>query len=143
MQNSKSQLKTQNFFKAILLSSAVLFLAAGCNQTANDANQIVQSQRQAIQVVHKVEGDKSDQLFNFYVDENKTALDILKSGHEVETKSFSGVGEFVESINGRKPDIDEFWAFYVNGEQTQIGAADYKPVNGDNIEWKLEKITNY
>ena len=137
--------KLRQAIKTFFLVSAVIFLAAGCNQkqASDDVLQIVENERQAIQVVHKVEGDMGDQLFNFYVEENKNALDLLKSGHTVETKSFSGVGEFVESINGKSPEADQFWALYVNGEQAQVGASDYKPINGDNIEWKLEKITNY
>ncbi len=130
--------------KVIFLASAVVFLAAGCNLSRPLVNsQESVKQRTQIQVVYKVEGDMGDRLFSFYADENKTALDLLKSGHKVETKSFSGIGEFVESINNKKPESDEFWAFYVNGKQAQVGAGDYKPVNGDSIEWKLEKITSY
>lgn len=44
------------------------------------------------------------------------------------------------SINGRKadPDKKEFWAFYVNGEMAQVGAAEYITKGTDKIEWKIE-----
>ncbi len=129
--------------KLILLSLALVLVAAGCNQVKqDDATRIVESQRPRVQVSHQVfELDRGDQLFNFYADENKSALDLLKSGHQVETKEFAGVGEFVESIDGKKADgTTEFWAFYVNGEQAQVGASQYHPKDGDRIEWKLEKI---
>ncbi len=135
-------LKFLNVKKGIYLG-LVIFLAASCGvKTKPSTLDPIPSAVQQIQVRHKVEGvDRGDQLFNFYENENKTALDLLKSGHNVETKSFSGVGEFVESINGVKADgKKEFWAFYLNGQQAQVGASDYKPKNGDVIEWKVEKI---
>ncbi|PIR96618.1 MAG: hypothetical protein COT92_00140 [Candidatus Doudnabacteria bacterium CG10_big_fil_rev_8_21_14_0_10_42_18] len=133
----------KKFFKLILLSFVLVLAAAGCaqKQASDEVSQIFKNERQAIQIVHKVEGDMGDQLFNFYPEENKSALDLLKSGHQVETKSFSGVGEYVESINGKKADgTSEFWALYVNGQQAQVGASSYYPKNEDKIEWKLEKV---
>lgn len=73
--------------------------------------------------------------------EGKTALDILKSINKVETKKYSGIGEMVLSIDGSKPkDSSQFWAFYVNGTQAQVGADQYVTKNGEKIEWKLETI---
>lgn len=73
--------------------------------------------------------------------EGKTALELLKSAHKVETKTFEGMGEYVVSIDGRAPaDSSEFWAFYVNDKQAQVGAGDYVTKDGEKIEWKLEKV---
>ncbi len=137
--------------KFLLVSFFVLLVAAACNQPkprdpGADDTKLEQSyadpqlQRQQIQVSQKVEGDFGDMLFNFYADENKTALDLLKSGHKVETKTFEGVGEFVESINGVKADKKHFWEFFVNGKSSNVGASTYKPVNKDKIEWKFSEI---
>lgn len=138
-------LRLRKVFKSLFFLFAIIFLAAGCNQKqATIQNQRITEQRQQIQVSQRVDlVDMGDQLFNFYADENKTALDILKSGHQVETKNFPGIGEFVENINGKRADgKKEFWAFYINGQQSQVGASDYKPKNKDKIEWKLEEIKN-
>lgn len=130
-------------FKNLFITLAVVLLSASCNPTSKPQPPISEI-RQQIQASLLVEGvDRGDQLFNFYADENKSALDLLKSGHQVETKTFSGVGEYVTSIEGKKEDTGKnFWALYVNGQQSQVGASDYKPKDGDKIVWKLEEIKN-
>lgn len=141
MRSVKLQFKIQKLLKAVFAVLALIFLSASCNPTSKPQTPTSEI-RQQIQVSFLVEGvDRGDQLFNFYADENKTALDLLKSGHQVETKTFSGVGEYVTSINGKKENAGKnFWALYVNGQQSQVGASDYKPKNGDKIVWKLEEI---
>lgn len=74
-------------------------------------------------------------------EEGRTALEILKGIKPVETKAYTGIGEMVVGIDGVKPeDSSEFWAFYVNGKQAQVGADQYVTKKGEKIEWKLEKI---
>ncbi len=72
----------------------------------------------------------------------QTALDLLKIKHKVVAKTYSGIGEFVESIDGMKPDSQHFWAFYVNGKSSNVGASSYVLKSGDKIEWKLEAISS-
>ena len=74
---------------------------------------------------------------------NFNRCSLLKTTHQVQTKEYAGIGEFVESIDGIKPDSNHFWAFYVNGKSFDVGASSYKPQNGDKIEWKLVKIQAY
>ena len=70
----------------------------------------------------------------------ESALLTLQANHEVETDSFE-FGEFVISINGiASEDGVNFWAFYVNGEQANVGADSYVAEEGDEIEWRLEDI---
>ena len=127
--------------KILLVALVLVLLAAGCNKAqVNKRPAQEQTQRQQIQVIQKVESDFSDSLFNFYADENKTALDLLKTGHKVETKEFAGIGEFVESINGVKADNKHFWEFIVNGKSSNVGASSYEVKDGDKIEWKLSEI---
>lgn len=47
---------------------------------------------------------------------------------------------FVDEINGRKADKSkhEYWAFYVNGKASPVGAAQYMTHDNDTIEWKIE-----
>jgi hypothetical protein len=73
----------------------------------------------------------------------KTALEILKSTHQVQTQEYKGLGEFVQGIDGTVPAKDEFWSFYVSGKQAQVGASAYITKNGELIEWKLEKVGEY
>ena len=74
--------------------------------------------------------------------EGKTAIEVLKTSAVIKTKIYSGIGEFVESINGETPDNTHFWAFYVNGKKSTVGATAYVTRNTDNIEWKIESINN-
>lgn len=79
--------------------------------------------------------------FSYQGLEHCDALSILKIYRTVETKDFgAGLGEFVETIDGIESASDEFWAFYVNGESSTVGASSYITKDSDLIEWKLEKI---
>ena len=70
--------------------------------------------------------------------EGKTALELLKTEATVLTKD-SDYGPYVDSINGLVGGTDgKYWAFYVNGQMSPVGADAYKTKNGDKIEWKFE-----
>jgi hypothetical protein len=72
--------------------------------------------------------------------DGRTALDLLKASHRVETQSFGDMGEFVQAIDGLASDGSHFWAFYLNGSQATVGAGSYVTKSSDSIEWRLEKI---
>ena len=85
-------------------------------------------------------GIKPDEtLQNVTIRNSQTALDTLQSTKTIETKD-SSFGKFVESIDGVKGDDKNFWAFYVNGAQSQVGASSYQLKPNDKVEWKYEKI---
>jgi hypothetical protein len=131
--------------KFLILSATALLLAAGCNQNSVVSNKqtVVSNQVQQVQIYQTVEGSNLNKAEGYDLQEGKTALDLLKTTHQVQTKEYAGIGEFVESIDGIKPDSNHFWAFYVNGKSSDVGASSYKPQNGDKIEWKLVKIQAY
>ncbi len=66
----------------------------------------------------------------------KNALELLQSKHGVDVSAQG----FVNTIDGRKPGDHQFWAFYVNGQQADVGAKDYQAKSNDTIEWKLESF---
>lgn len=72
--------------------------------------------------------------------EGKNALELLKSNYDVNTEDFPGVGEMVNTIDGKTPTDKQFWGFYVNGEMAQVGAGDYITEPSDKITWKLEDV---
>jgi len=92
-----------------------------------------------ITVTQTVEGSSSNKP-SYQATEGQTAFDLLDSTHTVQAKDYSGIGKFVETIDGVKPDSKHFWAFYVNGKSSNVGASSYVLKNGDKIEWKLELI---
>lgn len=157
--------------KVLVLSSAIILLAAGCNNsnerpaenvTAGPNVQTPQSQlgiqpggqpvqqpasepkKQSgepimVDVTQIVQGAGSS-LVSYNIAENTSALALLKMSNKVETKNFSGVGEFVESINGIKADTKHFWELLVNGKSSSVGAGSYQLKAGDKVEWKLTEI---
>lgn len=146
----------------ILLLTAIFLLAAGCNKVqpqatnqpvSQSANQQVaqptttnpssdEVKTTTITVTQIVEGSNLNKLSNV-IPAGEFATDLLKRDHQIETKNYPGIGEMVLSIDGIKPDSSHFWAFYVNGKSSDVGASSYKPQNGDKIEWKLVKVQAY
>jgi len=53
-------------------------------------------------------------------------------------KYYSGMGEFIEEINGIK-NGDKNWIYYVNGKKAEIGVSNYQIKTGDVVSWKYEK----
>lgn len=67
---------------------------------------------------------------------------LQKKGDLVfKSTAYSGLGDFVEEINGIKNDnqVGKYWIYYVNGHSATIGVSNYILKNLDNIEWKYEK----
>ncbi len=135
--------------KAVFVVSAIVFLSAGCNwnqesgirdQELTGKPQAGDNQSKQIWVSQSVNGVENP-VDDFLLEPGTSALDLLKMSYQVETKTFSGIGEYVVSINGQKEDTGKnFWALYVNDKQSQVGASSYYPKDGDKIVWKLEEI---
>ena len=100
------------------------------------ANDNSQKSTQATQVQQAKQAD----MITYKGKEGNTALAILKTAYNVQTKTFDGIGEMVTGINGVEPDSKQFWAFYVNGKQAEVGAGQYQTKDGDTISWKLDAI---
>lgn len=151
--------------KYLILGAAILLLAAGCGpQGPTRPSQDVDTQRSqtqtevtpqpASQTTKPAVRDKGsyqtplqDELpaqtaehVLYRGQDGKNALDLLKAGHKVEVKTYSGIGEFVDGIDGLKSDAQHFWSFYVNGKQATVGAGSYTTKAAELIEWKFEKI---
>lgn len=94
-------------------------------------------QQQNLVVYLKIDGMKDFVKHEIII--GKTALDFIKEKTIVQTKG-EGVNAYVIKINGRIADDTkkEFWAFYVNGKQAEVGAGSYKLREGDKILWKIE-----
>ena len=54
-------------------------------------------------------------------------------------KNYTGIGKFIEEINGVKGDGNNYWIYYVNGKKAEIGVSNYKLKNGDIVSWKYEE----
>jgi uncharacterized protein YxeA len=140
--------------KLLVAIAAVLVLAGGATglyvanqddpKQAQQSTQTDQSQKSTqtseSTQSQKTKEEKTAEAVTYKGVEGKNALELLKASHKVETKTYEGMGELVTSIDGVTPDSKHFWAFYVNGQQSQVGASSYTTKATDNIEWKLEEI---
>ncbi len=74
-----------------------------------------------------------------------SVYDVMKQaqtikGLEFTGKDFSGIGYFVEEINGKRQDLSNrhFWIYYVNDQKAKAGISSVFVDNQDIIEWKYE-----
>jgi len=57
-------------------------------------------------------------------------------------REFSGMGYFVDSINGVRGVSGAYWIYYVNDKKAEIGVSQYILKDGDEVEWKQEGLMN-
>jgi hypothetical protein len=71
-----------------------------------------------------------------HVSESDTVMRFLQATHEVKTRYGGG---FVDSVDGMAGDKSRQydWFFYVNGIESDVGAADFGLSEGDRIQWDL------
>jgi hypothetical protein len=119
--------------KKLLLPAAIswFLLGAGCSlfQTVN-VNTAANTN------VSATDNTSLTTLITYNGEDGKNALELLQAQHTIDVSAEG----FVNSINGVEPVGNQFWAFYVNGEQAQVGAKDYQTKSSDTIEWKLESF---
>jgi hypothetical protein len=69
-------------------------------------------------------------------------MNVLKAENKINFsgKNYSGLGFFVEEIDGLKNNpAGANWLYYVNGQPAQVGISNYLIKANDIIEWKYEK----
>lgn len=57
-------------------------------------------------------------------------------------KTYTGMGKFIDELNGIKGNGEKNWIYYVNGEKAKIGVSVYKLKSGDVVSWKYENDLN-
>lgn len=99
--------------------------------------QVAVERRAVVEITANTKESKKFEIESFT--EGTTALGITEAVVTVKKKG-EGEQAFVTSIDGleAKEGKREFWAFYVNGKQAEVGAGTYKVQNGDVISWKIE-----
>ncbi|MEJ0021525.1 MAG: DUF4430 domain-containing protein [Candidatus Doudnabacteria bacterium] len=73
--------------------------------------------------------------------DGKNALELLEADHKVDAKHYS-FGDLVTGIDGITPDAQHFWAMYVNGSFSQLGASAYITKSTDNIKWEIDAVVD-
>jgi len=69
------------------------------------------------------------------------AMEGLKASGALsyEVRSFAGLGQMVEEIQGKANTSDYYWILHVNGKKSATGISATRIRSGDVIEWKYEK----
>lgn len=94
--------------------------------------------KQAVQTaVVEQPAERATEFISYQGEDGKTALELLKSQAEVQTKS-TAYGEMVTAVNGSDGGGSKYWLFYVDGQEAPEGAATYVTKTGQTIEWKLQ-----
>lgn len=79
--------------------------------------------------------------FKMDLQSNDTAFSVTKRAAEQNGFALNftmySFGAFINSIGTITPTGNQYWAFYFNGNFSNIGASDQKVSNGDNIFWQL------
>ena len=91
----------------------------------------------SVKQIITIDGKKNQSPIRIKI--GSTALRLLISTHKIVVKG-EKENAFVTAIDGRvaSSDAKEFWSFYVNDKQAQVGAGSYVVKNNDTIEWKIE-----
>jgi hypothetical protein len=80
----------------------------------------------------------SERLLQRQVDikESDTALSVLDSSAEVETRYGGGFVQSIDGISGGRDDgRGSDWFFYVNGIESSVGSAEFELADGDRVWW--------
>ncbi len=87
-------------------------------------------------VKHQTKISEATTVYNF--------MDQIRKEGKVnfKEKTYTGLGKFIEEINGIRGNGDKYWIYYVNGKKAWIGVSNYKIGPGDVVSWKYEKDIN-
>ena len=82
-------------------------------------------------------------IFSVKIKNDDTAFStLLKAGEEnnfsIDYDWYEGLGAFVKCITGICSDSSHFWAFYYNGQFSQVGASAQPVKNNDIVTWRFE-----
>jgi len=123
---------------AILMSLLVIFCVVFFIQNKNTALPAKKTEEISLRVTQIVLIKSKKSVSTSSFKKGETALELLSSSHTVTAKGQKG-NAFVTAIDGEIANSEkEFWSFYVNGTQAQVGAGSYILKNNDTIEWKIE-----
>ncbi len=83
-----------------------------------------------------------DKSYSIKIEEGSSLYDAMKNIKD-NTFSFNGVehsglGYFVNEINGVTGGSGKYWIYYVNDQEASVGVSNYILKDGDIISWKQE-----
>ena len=136
------------------LVMAIIFLAAGFflgqsyqlpDFLAGQDQEVIENQSQTVTYSLQFSETELIEFQNIELEGSQTVLDILnkltsENQINLEVQEYEGLGSLVTKIGEQENGQDnKYWQYYVNGEQVQVGAAQYQLKDGDNVEWKFKE----
>lgn len=123
-----------------LVATAVLCaaVATGCGSKQGDAEQVSPKEGTTLVVTRDFGAEELLPESVWPVGGGQSALRQLQSATKVES-SFGG--RYVTSIDGVKQDLSKGydWLFYLDGVESDVGAAAVKPTGGQVVQWDYHR----
>ncbi len=127
---------------ALVIGTAVFTVRFEKTETEIPRPDLVIRTEQQVRTVLEVPGLS----YEVFVSEGSTAYDLMVSvasqhnDFSFKGREFSGLGFFVEEINGLSQDQKEgrYWIYYINSQSAPVGVSQYKVKENDVITWKYE-----
>ncbi len=132
-----------------ILTNSQSIQAAG-NRSIQNQNQAVQEPADKIAANNfiGVTLASGENKYDISVEKGATVYDAMtklasNTSFSFGAKYYSGLGYFIDSINGIKNGNGNYWAFYINGKYATVGVSSYQLSGGDNIKWRYSDKANY
>ncbi len=82
--------------------------------------------------------------FTFTANATGTVLEAMRAlekdaSFTFSGREFSGLGFFVEEINGKRGENGYYWILHINGTTSDLGVSQARVGPGDSVEWRYEK----
>jgi len=112
-------------------------------------NQIIQepTDKLATEDLIKIAFVAGDGKYDTFVQKGATVYDAMaklasSTSFSFNAKYYSGLGYFIDAINGVKNANGNYWTLYVNGKYATVGASAYILSENDSVEWKYTNKTD-
>lgn len=147
MRRVKFEIVTGLIFLLITLGTYVLFSNDVIRFNLGQDDGLAAESQEEVKVDITVHGrDGVSERYNTTVINGQMAIDALtkldKDSEQFayEYKQDPSFGAYVTSINGVKAEEKEFWAFKVNGQDSNQGISSYNVKDGDKLSFTLSKF---
>jgi hypothetical protein len=88
-----------------------------------------------------------DKIYKVSISEGATVYDVMNILQNIKennfsfiSKEYSGLGTFIDEINGIKGVSGKYWVYSVNGEKASVSVSKYILKNGDNVLWEQKEF---
>ncbi|MDP2704407.1 MAG: DUF4430 domain-containing protein [bacterium] len=136
-----------NFYMAEV-SNPVVPVTDAVKQSGTSVAPAVENKPRQNQTIIKVVFAAGDGKYDTFVEKGATVYDAMaklasSTSFSFNAKYYSGLGYFIDAINGIKNANGNYWTLYVNGKYATVGASAYVLSENDSVEWKYTDKPNY